>query len=250
MVITSRMPRNRTFAQLLVLAGLLVLPGWGQTVPSNTATAPVQSVHTTDDPEVLRETQLTIDTPGYSGVIWWIPFEFWERSAEKKGRSVEQTRKAFQALRDYTIVGVLTAKVSSLGSFEYVSPAELQNTIFIRDAGGMDYPAVPDVSGDAKPLADMLRPVLANAMGRAGENFALLFFPARDKAGHQIADSVTKGQFSVVIKNILGEPETIYLWRTPLSAFLAPRYCPAGKERVHANWEYCPWHGVKLPEKP
>ena len=79
MVVTSRMPRNRTFAQLLVLAGLLVLPGWGQTVPSNTATAPVQSVHTTDDPEVLRETQLTIDTPGYSGVIWWIPFEFWER---------------------------------------------------------------------------------------------------------------------------------------------------------------------------
>lgn len=244
------MPTIRSFAFLLVLAGLFVLTCLGQTAPSNSSTATAGSVHTTDDPEVLRETQLTIDAPGYSGVVWWIPFEFWERSAEKEGRSVEQTRKTFQALKDYTIVGVLTAKVSSLGSFEYVSPADLQKTISIRDAGGIDYPAIPEVSGDAKTLADMLRPVLGNAMGRAGENFALLFFPARDKAGHQIADSVSKGQFSVVMKNLLGEPETIYLWRTPLSAFLPPHYCPLGKERVHANWEYCPWHGVKLSEKP
>ena len=104
--------------------------------------------------------------------------------------------------------------------------------------------------GIAKNLAELIKPILSNAMGRAGENFALMFFPARTKSGNQIADATTKGSFTVVLKDAAGEPETIYLWRTPLTSFSTPRYCPAGKERVHANWDYCPWHGVKLDDKP
>jgi len=151
-----------------------------------------------------------------------------------------------KALRDYTIVGVMAAKVSSLGSFDYVTPADLQKKVFIRDAGGSDYAALAEVNGDAKNLADVMRPMLANALGRAGENFAMIFLPARDRAGHPIADALTRGQFAVVLKDTLGEPETVYLWKTPLTSVTPPRYCPVGKERVHANWDYCPWHGAKL----
>ena len=232
------------------LVASLIASAWAQQPAATSTGVPVVSnIHTPDDPEILRETQQIISTPGYTGVVWWIPFEFWELSGAKSGRSPEKTREVLKALRDYTIVGVMAAKVSQLGAFDYVSPADLQKKVFIRDASGNDYAAATDVNGDAKNLADLMRPMLANALGRAGENFAMIFVPARDKAGRPIADALSKGQFSVVLKDTLGEPESIYLWRTPLTSVSAPRYCPVGKERVHANWDYCPWHGAKLTGK-
>jgi hypothetical protein len=210
--------------------------------------APPSSVHTPEDVDILRETQVTITTPHHSGLIWWIPFEFWALSAEKNGNSSEKAREGLKALRDYTIVGVCVAKVSILGSFEYTTPTDLQKYVFIRDSEGQDYAALADLSGDAKNLADMLKPVLTSALGRAGENFALLFFPATKKGGKRIADEMSKGSFSVVLKEIAGEPETVYVWRTPLTSVTPPRYCPVGGERVHADWDYCPQHGVKLDQ--
>lgn len=247
------MSRLTTFFALLLI-GSLVGTAMGQAGPSAAklaaAAVPGANVHTPDDPDVLHETQLTVGNPGYSGLIWWIPYEFWERSAAKSGRSPEKTREAFKALKDYTVVGIMVAKVSPLGNFEYVTPADLQKKTFVRDSVGKDYPAIPEVSGDAKMVADLIRPILANALGRAGENFAMLFFPGHDASGKQIADAVAKGQFSVVLKDAVGEPETIYQWRTPLTVFSAPRYCPVGNERLHANWDYCPWHGVKGVDRP
>lgn len=183
-------------------------------------------------------------------MVWWIPFEFWVNSAVKNGTSPEQARKELGALQQYTMVGVLLGKVSALGSIEYVAPADLQKKIVIRDSDGQDYPAVAELTGDAKSLADVMKPMLANAMGRAGENFAMIFYPAKRKNGKAIADANSKGQFSVVLKEIGGDPETVFFWRTPLTSLSPPRYCPVGKERVHADWDYCPWHGVKLEDKP
>ena len=206
----------------------------------------VSNIHTTDDVDILRETQITINTPHHTGMVWWIPFEFWAKSAEKNGNSPEKAREGLKALQNYTIVGVFAAKVTSLAAFDYSTPSDLQKNVVIRDSEGQDYAALAELNGDAKNLADMLKPILTSAMGRAGENFALLFFPATKKGGKRIADELAKGSFSVVLKDVTGEPETIYLWRTPLTSVVAPRYCPAGGERVHADWDYCPRHGVKL----
>jgi hypothetical protein len=240
---------------LVLICSLLATPVWGQTTPAapdkrDAIAGQPSNVHTTDDPEVLRETQLGINTNGHVGLVWWIPFEFWVNAGVKRGTPPEKTRESLKALQEYTIVGTFLAKVSSLGSFDYLSPAELQKKTFLRDSEGQEYGAIAEVSGDAKNLADLMKPMLANAMGRAGENFAMIFFPAKGKTGKLIADATAKGRFSVVLKDAAGEPETILLWRTPLTSFTEARYCPVGKERVHADWDYCPWHGVKLESKP
>lgn len=211
-------------------------------------TPAVSNVHSTDDVDILRETQLGIGMNGYTGLVWWVPFEFWAHSAEKNGGSGEKAREQLKALRDYTIVGVFVGKVSALASFDYVTPADLQKKTFVRDSEGQEYAAFAELTGDAKSLADVLKPILANAMGRTGESFAFLFFPAAKKGGKRIADETAKGSFSVVLKDVVGEPETIFLWRTPLTSFTPPRYCPVGHERVHADWDYCPRHGVKLDQ--
>ena len=243
----------RSSCPLLWIVCLLISSCLGQTGPSDKKTPSAPStpvVHTTDDVNVLRETQLAIQVNDYTGVVWWIPFEFWVDSAVKNGGSPEKTRERLKALNDYTIVGIFTAKVSSLGSFDYVSPGDLQKETFIRDSEGQEYPAFTELTGDAKSLADVMKPMLSNAMGRAGENFAMLFFPAVKKSGKRVADEKSKGSFSVVLKNTMGEPETVFQWTTPLTSFSAPRYCPVGKERVRADWDYCPRHGVKLDPNP
>jgi len=248
-------PRHK-YVCLFLIACLLMATAWGQTTPAPISSkkpepvaVPTSNTHTTDDPDVIRETQLGVSVNGYAGLVWWIPFEFWPYSAEKRGNDPAKMREQLKALKDYTIVGVFLAKVSALGSFEYATPSDLQKKVVIRDSDGQEYTALADVTGDAKTLADLVRPVLANAMGRAGENFAMLFFPAHTKSGKQIADETAKGSFAVVLKDLAGEPETIMLWRTPLTSFSPVRYCPVGKERVHADWDYCPWHGVKLESK-
>jgi hypothetical protein len=251
--VTAMKISGKMFGLLLVFA-LLASSALGQATPpppekKDAPTGSASNVHTPDDPEILRETQLGMNFNGQTGLVWWVPFEFWVNSAVKNGTSPERARKELGALQQYTIVGVLLGKVSALGSIDYVAPADLQKKTVIRDSDGQDYPAVVELTGDAKSLADIMKPILANAMGRAGENFAMIFYPAKGKSGKSIADATSKGHFSVVLREIAGEPETVFFWRTPLTSLSAPRYCPVGKERVHADWDYCPWHGVKLEDK-
>lgn len=235
---------------LFVCSSLLGANCWAQSAqPAQTAKPDLlsaSSIHTTDDPEVIRETQIGIDAHSHLALVWWVPFEFWAYSAKKRGNDPEKTRQTLKALKEYTVVGMFSANVSALGSFDYIAPVDLQKKVFVRDSEGQEYAALTDISGDAKTVADVIRPMLANAMGRAGENFAMLFFPGKTKSGKFIADETAKGSFTVVLKDVVGEPETDFVWHTPLTSLSEPKYCPAGKERVHADWDYCPWHGVKL----
>ncbi|HYM79592.1 MAG TPA: hypothetical protein VE377_26685 [Candidatus Dormibacteraeota bacterium] len=201
---------------------------------------------TSDTPDILRETQLGVRHPGYTGLVWWIPYEFWVQSAQERGVSAEKTEQAFGKLRDYTVVCVFAAQVSGLGVLDFFSADDIEKNIVLRDASGKEYVFIKEPSQDAKNLAAIIKPVLAGAIGKAGENMQILFFPGRTKEGAVIADATHKGQFSFAIKNILGAQETVYLWRLPLTSLAAPKYCPRGKERVNLNWEYCPWHGVPL----
>jgi hypothetical protein len=236
---------------LLVLALISVSQAQEQTAPSSKtgvseskkATA---ETYTSDTPDIIRETQLGVSRPGYSGLIWWIPFEFWENAGAQRGVSKEQMDKTFGGLRDYTVIAVFAARVGPLASFDFISQADLEKSVFIRDAAGKEYSIVKEPSQDAKNLAAMMKPVLSAALGKAGENLQMLFFPGKDNQGVTIADAAKKGQFSVVVKDILGTPDAVYLWRLPLTSVAPPKYCPAGKERVNLNWDYCPWHGVPL----
>ena len=79
-----------------------------------------------------------------------------------------------------------------------------------------------------------------------GQNIQLLFFPATNKMAKPIADPLADGSFSIFISNVLGGKQATFEWKLPLTNLSLPKYCPLGKERVQANWKYCPWHGVSL----
>ena len=207
---------------------------------SATSQSSVSQVHTPDTPDMLRETQQSVHEHGYVGMIWWIPFEYWEHE------SGAEAAANLKALKEYTLVGAFAGKISSLGAIDFIPGDDLRKKILLRDEDGNEYAAISEISQDAKLLQGMLKPVFANAIGRAGENFELLFFPAKTKNGQLIASPTGRGTFSVVIKDVVGVPQSVYQWRTPLTSLTPPKYCPVGKEQVNANWAYCPWHGVAL----
>ena len=96
-----------------------------QAAKSSTAvTASSVLIHTTDTPDLVRETQQALGDKDYVGLIWWIPFEFWEQAGAKRGQAQEKTADNFKALKDYTVVGVFAARVSGLGVFTYIPPVE------------------------------------------------------------------------------------------------------------------------------
>jgi hypothetical protein len=184
--------------RLLLIGSLLATLVWGQAAPAPeqkkvAAADEVQNIHTPDDPGILRETQLGVEVNGRSGLIWWIPFEFWLDAAVKNGTPAEKARKNLSAPQGSADVGVFLAKVSMLGAFDYISSAELQKNTFLRDSDRPDYAAISDVTGDAKDLADIMKPMLANVMGRASENFAMIFFPANGRSGKPTASAIPKG---------------------------------------------------------
>jgi hypothetical protein len=217
--------------------------------PIQTAPPTPASTHEIDFPGLVRELQQSPNEPGYVGMVWWIPTEYWEFSAERSGSSEEKAKETFAPLRKYTVVAVAVGKIG-IGNINWVSEPEIRDSVSLRDSDGNSYPPLQKLSGDAEGLATMMKPIFGNIAGSMGQNIQLLFFSATNKMAKPIADPLSPGSFSVVVSKLIEGKEKVFEWKLPLTALSPPKYCPVGKERVQANWKYCPWHGVKLDEPP
>jgi len=195
----------------------------------------------------LHETQQSPNEAGYAGVVWWIPTEFWEISLERNGMSQEKAAQTYAPLRKYTVVAVAMGKVV-IGNINWISEAEIRVSTTLHDSSGNIYQPVQKLSGDAEGLVSVLKTVFGNMLGTMGQNIQLLFFPGTDKMARPIADPLAEGSFSVIVTKLIDGKDKTFEWKLPLTTLSPPKYCPVGKERVQANWKYCPWHGVKLDE--
>jgi hypothetical protein len=199
--------------------------------------------------DIIKETQLSVGGKDTAGLVWWLPTEFWEQSAIQQGSSPEQARTTFGPMRAYTMVIVAVGKVG-LGNINWHSESEIRSNTTLRDSDGQAYQPLKEISPDAQGIASIVKPVLANILGPTGQNLQILFFPAKTASGRLIADPTHAGNFSVILANLTAQKESEFAWRLPLSSLSPPKFCPVGKERVEANWKFCPWHGNRLDEVP
>lgn len=211
------------------------------------ATAKPASIQDLDFPGLVKETQQSPNEPGYAGLVWWIPTEYWEISAQRTGMSEEVAKQRFGPLRKYTVVAVAVGKIG-IGNVNWISEPEVKENVLLRDSEGNTYPPVQKLSGDAEGLVSILKPGFTNLLGNMGQNIQLLFFPASNKMARPIADPLAPGSFTVLVTKLMNGKDKALEWKLPLTSLSPPKYCPVGKERMQANWKYCPWHGVKLDE--
>lgn len=196
---------------------------------------------------IVKETQQLDQRNNKVGMFWWMPVEYWEQSAMSSGMSAEQARESFAPLREYSLVIVAVGNIG-LGSVNWKPDAEVRKNIVLRDHAGNTYKPFEKISSEAQGMADVFKPALKNIVGPMADGFNLYFFPAKDASGKEITNPYANTDFSLVVTNLMGgsEPTSTYTWRLPVSALMPPKFCPVGKEKVEANWKYCPWHGNKL----
>jgi hypothetical protein len=205
---------------------------------------------TIDFNAVLKETQQTDRHNGKTVFVWFVPPEFWEQSAMSAGATREAAKSAFAPLHNYHlfIVGVADYKLGGAsGKMDWVADADVRKNVVLRDVAGHTYVPLEKVSDAAQDLVNVMRPTFKNTLGPMAEGMHLLFFSTKDATGKEFGDPRQSGELSILISDIIDAGTArAYTWRLPLNAFSPPKYCPVGKERVEANWKYCPWHGNKL----
>jgi hypothetical protein len=146
-------------------------------------------------------------------------------------------------MADYIVVALLRARAGPEG-LENVQPNEelIKNTRF--DVGGKSLqPLPPDqVSPAAAGLIAQLKPMIAEAIGPAGQALDFVIFPAifEDKV---VVDAGLPGSLTIMFygKN--------FVWRLPLASLLPLKTDKASGEMFPGNYEYNPFTGKKLDAK-
>lgn len=198
--------------------------------------------------DLTSETQRVSEDPDRIGLAWWLPVEFWEVSlATGSPPSTPEQISAFTAaLREYTIFAVADGTVGQFGGVTWIPGERLRDRILLQDSAGTRFAPLKEeqVSSDARNLAGMLKPVLANMLGPMGQNMEFFFFPSASANGRPIADARAEGSFSFQVGT------DVYEWRLPLGSLLPKKTCPVDGQKMSGAWKYCPWHGKKLEGQP
>jgi hypothetical protein len=200
-----------------------------------------------DTQAVVKETEFVDSRNHKMGIFWWVPSEFWEISLQKQGFSAENAKKAFAPFKKYNLFIVAVGDMG-VGNFSWMNDADIKKRVLLRDQKGNTYTPIDEVPEEAASIVDVMKPMLKNMMGRMGEGMQFLLFPSVDSTGKVFADPHKSSEIYLDVSDVMGTASSTYTWRLPLSSLSQAKYCPVGKERVEANWKFCPWHGVKLTE--
>ena len=207
---------------------------------------PPASDHKVDMADLIKDVQMSAS--GQDGIltIVWMPGEFWEAALGKSSKlSPEFVNEFITALNFYNIIAVTDGKLGALGGIDYRSEAEIRSSISVVGAGGQSYLpiAVSDMDAGAKNILDIMKPIMANMLGRMGENMNFFLFPGKDKQGERLFYPKKEGRFTVK----MGEKE--FHWRLPLGSLLSSKICPKCGETFSGAYKFCPWDGSALVEK-
>jgi hypothetical protein len=194
---------------------------------------------------ILHDTQTTKMENHQITLIWWIPDLFWKTSLANAGTmSDDQREKFLSVMRPYLVVAVMHGDIGVFGATTYEDEKATRRRLKVVDQDGNSYKpmATADYSPDLDSFLAMMKPGLAQSMGRMGQNLNFYVFDAKNQKGLPIADPTQEGKFSV----LLGEDK--FTWRLPLSSLLPPKICPKCGDTLSGSFKFCPFDGTPLPK--
>jgi hypothetical protein len=196
---------------------------------------------------LIKETEQVDMRRGKIGIFWWVPPDYWSTVLRQQGYTSEEAIKAFEPFRKYNLFMIAVGDMEG-GSATWMNEPEIKKNVALRDQHGNGYKPLLEVPEDLRVLLNYMKPAFKNMMGNFGEGLQFVVFPVKDAGGNIFADAHKNSEIFLDVTDLMGPPTSTYSWRFPITALSPPKYCPAGKEKVEANWKYCPWHGIKLIE--
>ena len=199
---------------------------------------------------ILRETARIVESGGPRiANFWWLPIEYWQECARELALPEEERAKIEPMLRDYILVAALDAKVSAekKGADLATTGDMVAHAKFYRN--GEQVEVLREVAPGVPELLPKLVYLLRSSLGPLGEGLHVLPLPNVDAKGNRILTGASTGELKLEYRfDDSGPVQTLY-WHAPFTAIAGPKTCPKGGEPLEASFEFCPWHGVKVPSK-
>jgi len=209
---------------------------------------PIEEV---DTGSLARDAQTNPTGAGddHISLAWWIPKEYWEVVLARDATTPPEGKKELlKTLSGVSLLAVVQGDVSPVGGFDFYSKEEVDKNLritFSSESGKKKLTIKEDIDPGLRDLLEVLKPILAGAMGNMGQNMHFYVLDDRSPRG-RVIDPYAEGIIDVELASrdnrvLDGKIEL------PLNSLFIPRKCPNGKE-AHISWKYCPWTGEKLEE--
>ncbi len=193
--------------------------------------------------KLTEETQQLSETPDKMRLVWWIPTDFWEAVFTQDPSIPKQDADAMLSqFEKYTMIATIDGDIDADGNIQYVDESALFESLRVVNNEQLEFtPLTEDqIDLDTKRLITVMKPVLANMLGKLGENMHFFLFQRSDDPLHKIVNPKDKEVFAVKIN------EEQFEWQLPLGSLLKPKRCPKDQKLHDGSWNYCPYHGTRL----
>lgn len=193
--------------------------------------------------DYIREIQNWEKHGNNMSLVFWIPTSYWEIALKDSPGVTQETIDLIMAtFKDYVFVSALDLNIDSDGTMSFTEEKELRSTISVEDSLGNVYLPLEKskVSADVISYSELFEPIFAQYMGQMGAGMHIYFFEIKDEQGENLIDEYKTGEFTVNHSN------KKFHFQLPLVTLLPPKFCPVDSAVMKGNWNYCPFHGVKL----
>ena len=180
-----------------------------------------------------------------SVTVTWYPEEAWRISIIQEDFLDPNSEALLKALKPYILLFVLDCQTDEMGiSTNCNSKLEIRNNIQVIDADGNRYLPLLDeeIPMTAKMIVSMLKPLFDELYGPRAEDVHAFLFPAVNEKDAYFTNPYKQGLFTVKLQ------ENEFTWKLPLGPLFPPKFCPQDGEKLTGTWQYCPFHGHKLPD--
>lgn len=218
-------------------------------VPSSFALEKKSILEVTTD-QLLVDTQIAPQgaTDDHTAVVWWLPQEFWDSTYARDTSSSEKDKAAMMdALEGVSLLGIVQADVSRLGSFKFYSKEDIERNLsvaYVTGDSSQDVSILKEIKPDLQVILGSIKPILEQALGNMGQNLHFFVLKDVDANGNRLIDPYKSGVLEVFLKEVTGNKLSSEIF-LPLNSLFVPRKCSNGKD-ANVTWSFCPWSGGKL----
>jgi hypothetical protein len=180
------------------------------------------------------------DLPHKEMVIW-IPADFWRIIGDQMKMPPDMENDIVAEMDQYMMFCVVDySLVNQQMSFRTAD--EIRPSLKLIDSAKVIYLplAEKDISPRATQMMSRIQPTLSRIFGQFGEGMQIFLFDGKNANGTLSFDEKRLNRFT------LAWDQVSITWKLPFASVLPPKYCPVDNEAMKANWNYCPYHGVKL----
>lgn len=215
-----------------ILIVILILSGFIATAQKRAEKVPLI--------DMVRDLILTQKVESNIKQVWWLPSEYWRIAlSDSPDVSEDIIADIEKQLDGYSLFSVVNSDISPFSGFKQrdATVAIVHNDKILSPIPDEDVPS------DIKELINVLHPTLASMAGQLGEQMVFYVFKNELEDGTLAISPYNSGKLSVQVN------DADFIYRLPIQAMVEKKVCPEDQEKLNGNWDYCPWHGIKLVEQ-